>query len=181
MIPMILLAGPSASGKTEIAKILMKDFGIRKVVTHTTRPPRIGEKDGVDYHFVTREEFERLSKTGQFVETTSFNGNCYGSSKKEVADDKVLIVDPIGLETYLSLHDPRIVSFYFDTSEETRKQRMVSRGDTEEAIESRIQNDRVAFRDVPSTTFRIQNETGSLEELAKKVYQLYKEELSKLP
>ena len=58
MIPMILLAGPSASGKTEIAKILMKDFGIRKVVTHTTRPPRIGEKDGVDYHFVTREEFE---------------------------------------------------------------------------------------------------------------------------
>ena len=58
---------------------------------------------------------------------------------------------------------------------------MVSRGDTEEAIESRIQNDRVAFRDVPSTTFRIQNETGSLEELAKKVYQLYKEELAKLP
>ena len=164
MIPMILLAGPSASGKTEIAKILMKDFGIRKVVTHTTRPPRIGEKDGVDYHFVTREEFERLSETGEFVETTSFNGNCYGSSKKEVADDKVLIVDPIGLKTYLSLHDPRIVSFYFDTSEETRKQRMVSRGDTEEAIESRIQN-----------------ETGSLEELAKKVYQLYKEELAKLP
>ena len=180
MIPMILLAGPSASGKTEIAKILMKDFGIRKVVTHTTRSPRVGEKDGVDYHFVSREDFERLSQDGQFVETTSFNGNLYGSSKKEVADDKVLIVDPIGLKTYLSLRDPRIVSFYFDTSEETRKQRMISRGDSEKAIESRIQNDREAFQDVPSTTFRIQNETGSLEELAKKVYSLYREELAKI-
>ena len=180
MIPMILLAGPSASGKTEIAKILMKDFGIRKVVTHTTRSPRVGEKDGVDYHFVSREDFERLSQAGQFVETTSFNGNLYGSSKKEVADDKVLIVDPIGLKTYLSLRDPRIVSFYFDTSEETRKQRMISRGDDEKAIASRIQNDREAFRDVPSTTFRIQNETGSLEELAKKVYSLYREELAKI-
>ena len=177
---MILLAGPSASGKTEIAKILMKDFGIRKVVTHTTRSPRVGEKDGVDYHFVSREDFERLSQAGQFVETTSFNGNLYGSSKKEVADDKVLIVDPIGLKTYLSLRDPRIVSFYFDTSEETRRQRMISRGDSEKAIESRIQNDREAFRDVPSTTFRIQNETGSLEELAKKVYSLYREELAKI-
>lgn len=177
---MILLAGPSASGKTEIAKILMKDFDIRKVVTHTTRSPRIGEKDGVDYHFVTREEFNRLLKDGQFVETTSFNGNLYGSSKKEVADDKVLIVDPIGLQTYLSLHDPRIVSFYFDTSEQTRKERMLSRGDSEEAIESRIQNDRKAFRDVAKTTFRIQNESGSLEELAQKVYRLYREELAKL-
>ena len=180
MIPMILLAGPSASGKTEIAKILMKDFGIRKVVTHTTRSPRVGEKDGVDYHFVSREDFERLSSAVQFVETTSFNGNLYGSSKKEVADDKVLIVDPIGLKTYLSLNDPRIVSFYFDTSEETRKQRMISRGDSEKAIESRIQNDREAFRDVPCTTFRIQNETGSLEELAQKVYSLYREELAKI-
>lgn len=178
---MILLAGPSASGKTEIAKILMKDFGIRKVVTHTTRSPRIGEKDGVDYHFVTREGFNHLLKDGQFVETTSFNGNLYGSSKKEVADDKVLIVDPIGLKTYLSLHDPRIVSFYFDTSEQTRKERMLSRGDSEEAIESRIQNDREAFKDVAKTTFRIQNESGSLEELAQKVYRLYREELAKLP
>ena len=178
---MILLAGPSASGKTEIAKILMKDFGIRKVVTHTTRSPRIGEKDGVDYHFVTREGFNHLLKDGQFVETTSFNGNLYGSSKKEVADDKVLIVDPIGLKTYLSLHDPRIVSFYFDTSEQTRKERMLSRGDSEEAIESRIQHDREAFKDVAKTTFRIQNESGSLEELAQKVYRLYREELAKLP
>lgn len=59
---MIILVGASASGKTEVAKMLGKLFQMRKVITHTTRPMRENEKDGVDYYFVTREEFLNLKK-----------------------------------------------------------------------------------------------------------------------
>ncbi|MBS7384058.1 MAG: guanylate kinase, partial [Bacilli bacterium] len=53
---MIVITGPSASGKTATCLYLQEHFGIRKVVTHTTRAMRVGEKNDVDYHFVTKEE-----------------------------------------------------------------------------------------------------------------------------
>ncbi len=177
---MILLIGPSASGKTEVAKLLMKSHSIRKVVTHTTRPPRIHEVDGVDYHFVDIPTFESLKEKGEFVETTFFSGKYYGSSKKEVADDKVLIVDPAGLDSYLALKDPRVISFYLNTSEEIRKQRMIERGDKKEDIQNRLLNDRKAFANVAPTTFTLENESGSLEELSETIYDLYQKELKKL-
>ena len=67
---MLVLIGPSASGKTEIAKILIRDFGMKKLVTYTTRPARPGEQDGIDYHFVTVDEFKALDEAEEFVETT---------------------------------------------------------------------------------------------------------------
>ena len=54
---MIILVGPSASGKTEIAKILIKEYGYQKFVTTTTRNIRINEKDNADYHFINKEQF----------------------------------------------------------------------------------------------------------------------------
>ena len=72
---MIILVGASASGKTEVAKVLAKTFQMRKVITHTTRPMRENEIDGVDYYFVSREEFISLKKHNFFVETTEYNDN----------------------------------------------------------------------------------------------------------
>ena len=94
---MILLIGPSASGKTEISKLLGLRYGISKAITHTTRAPRNGEVYGVDYYFVQEEDFLQLMKRGAFVENTVYNGNHYGCSKAEIADDKVVVVDPNGL------------------------------------------------------------------------------------
>ena len=54
---MILLVGASASGKTEVAKLLKALYGIKKVITHTTRPIRKSEENDVDYHFVSKDEF----------------------------------------------------------------------------------------------------------------------------
>ena len=61
---MILLIGASASGKTEVAKVLLSKFGMKKAITHTSRPIRPSEVDGVDYHFVTKETFQRLWDEG---------------------------------------------------------------------------------------------------------------------
>jgi guanylate kinase len=142
---MIILTGPSASGKTATCLYLQAHYGIRKVITHTTRPIRIGEKDGVDYHFVSEEEFAELKKEDAFIETVFYNGYHYGTSKKEVRIDKCMAVELNGAKTYRGLNDPHNVLFYMQADEKTRHARMEERGDTPEKIQSRLTNDETAF------------------------------------
>ena len=80
---MLILIGASASGKTEVAKLLAKKYNITKIVTYTTRQPRIHEVNGVDYNFVSVDEFARLTSLNFFVETTYYNSNYYGTARKE--------------------------------------------------------------------------------------------------
>ena len=178
---MIVLIGASASGKTEIAKRLGILFGIKKAVTHTTRSPRVGERNHVDYHFVSQEEFLRLKKEDAFVETTYYNGNYYGCSKAEIGVDKVVIVDPSGLLSFLALKDKSIITFLLSCDEKTRKERMEKRLDDAHAIESRLENDRVAFakENVAPTDFEIDTSDKGIDELTKLIYDLYKEEYEK--
>ncbi len=75
-----VIAGPSGSGKTTIYKRLLKEEpGINFSVSATTRPPRQGEVDGQDYHFLSREEFLRRREAGDFVEWAEVHGNYYGT------------------------------------------------------------------------------------------------------
>lgn len=172
---MILLVGPSASGKTEAAKMLAERYGIKKAVTHTTRPPRTGEQQDIDYHFVSEEEFLRLEKEEAFVETTCYNGRHYGCSKKEIGPAKAVVVDPNGLKSFLALNDPRIVTFYLEASDETRKKRMEGRGDSPELIKSRLENDLVSFAPeaVPETEYRIQTDRRPLVDIVSEIYERY--------
>ena len=129
---MLILIGPSASGKTVIAKELAAKYNITKIVTYTTRAPRINEVNGIDYNFVSLEEFSSLVEQGFFVETTYYNSNYYGTAKKDIKDDKCVILDPNGLKAFLALNDERIVSIYLDCDEQVRYQRMIERQDSEE-------------------------------------------------
>ena len=94
---MIVLAGASASGKTEVAKELAKKYGITKVITTTTRKMRVGEVNGRDYFFVSKEEFEKMLMDNRFVEYTYYNDNLYGSTKDQIAPNKCVVIDPAGL------------------------------------------------------------------------------------
>ena len=76
----IVLVGPSGSGKTSIGDVLTAEHGVPKLVTTTTREPRMGEVDGVDYYF---REFSELDSDA-FVEQTIYNNNRYGLTKEEV-------------------------------------------------------------------------------------------------
>lgn len=142
---MIILTGPSASGKTATCLYLQQHYGVRKVITHTTRAMRKGEVNNVDYHFVSNEEFQRMIDNDEFVEHVTFNGNSYGTSKKEVGLDKCMAVELNGAMTYKSFNDPKIVLFYMNLDEETCKERMLSRGDDPIKVASRIENDKGAF------------------------------------
>ena len=179
---MIILVGASASGKTEVAKLLGSVYGIKKVITHTTRNMRVSEINDKDYHFVTKEQFEKMLREDAFVETTFYNENYYGSSKKEIADDKVLIVDANGLKAYTALNNPRIVTFFLKANENTRFDRMLVRGDALETAQSRIQNDRVEFADenLCKVDYLIDSEHMSLLDMAKEVYSIYTNHLKNL-
>ena len=142
---MIVITGPSASGKTATCLCLQEKFGIRKVVTHTTRSMRMGEINDVDYHFVSKEEFLKMKENDEFVETVFYNGNYYGTSRKEVKIDKCMAVELNGAKTYKSFHDPKIVLFFMNLDEETCRERMLSRGDDPKKVEDRIANDKESF------------------------------------
>ena len=179
---MILLIGASASGKTEIAKELTKLFGIEKAITTTTRIPRINEKNGVDYFFVTKEEFQALAKQGRFVETTEYNGNFYGCGKDQISDSKIVIVDPNGLKSFVNLGNRRIITFFMDASEETRFQRMIERGDKKEDSLARIELDRTDFsyKNIGKTNYVINTENSNAKALATTVYKKYIDSLCKI-
>lgn len=178
---MIVLAGASASGKTEAAKVLASKYGITKVITTTTRPMRQNEVNGRDYFFITKERFEEMIKEGRFVEYTVYNGNLYGSTKDQISSDKCVVIDPAGLKAYISLNDPNIITFFLDSTEETRFKRMLERGDSKESALNRIEHDKVAFVSelLPIVDYHINTEIFNVEEVADMIYKVYKEELVK--
>ncbi|HOI46093.1 MAG TPA: guanylate kinase [Bacilli bacterium] len=172
---MLVLIGSSASGKTEIAKILIKDFGFEKMVTYTTRKQRIGETDGVDYHFISEREFIHLLKNNEFVETTYYNEHHYGTRFKDINPKKVLIVDINGANSIYAKLKDQIKIFYLFASESTRIARMKERKDDLQDIYKRIEKDRHYFD--PSKLIhidqQINTEHNTLQELATHIYQLY--------
>ena len=174
---MIVLAGASASGKTEVAKELAKKYGITKVITTTTRNMRVGEINGRDYFFVSKETFEQMVEDGKFVEHTIYNGNYYGSTKDQIAPNRCVVIDPAGLRAYIALNDKSIVTFFLDCREDIRYQRMLARGDKMEDAKKRVAHDRVAFKpeNVADVDYHIDSQHFDVEKVTDHVYQKYLE------
>ena len=80
---LIVVSGPAGSGKGTVLGSLLRDSAYRYSISATTRAPRPGEVDGVNYHYLTREEFEARIKAGAMLEYTEYCGNYYGTPKKE--------------------------------------------------------------------------------------------------
>ena len=78
---LVVISGPSGAGKTSVCRVLKEDPAVEFSVSATTRPMRAGEEDGVDYHFLTREDFERRVAEDQFLEYAEYNGNLYGTPR----------------------------------------------------------------------------------------------------
>ncbi len=177
---MILLLGASASGKTELAKYLFAHFHMVKAITHTTRPMRVGERQDVDYHFVSKERFLELKKQDAFVETTEYNGNFYGCSKAECGDEKCIILDPSGVAAFQRLNSSRIITFFLRTRKDTREKRMRYRGDDEISIQKRLNGDDITFDEarLPKVDYVIDCDEIAIDDLAEKVFDLYQKRLN---
>lgn len=126
---MIVLVGESASGKSSIEKYLVDNYGYKKIVSYTTRQPRDGEVNGVDYHFIDRSQFRRLKLQGFFAETATYNDWYYGVAKKDCTNDKVAVLTPHGLRQISKLNDIDITSFYINVPRRDRLIKILQRGD----------------------------------------------------
>ena len=78
---LVVISGPSGAGKTAVCRVLKPREGVEFSVSATTRAPRPGEIDGADYHFLSREDFQRRIAENQFLEWASYNGNLYGTPR----------------------------------------------------------------------------------------------------
>ena len=83
---LVVISGPAGSGKGTVIAQLLRDENCTFSVSATTRAPRPGERDGVNYHFLTREEFEGRIAAGDLLEYTEYCGNYYGTLKKETQE-----------------------------------------------------------------------------------------------
>lgn len=149
---LLIVSGPAGSGKNTVCERLMaSNPNVVRAITSTTRSPREGEKDGLDYHFLTVADFEKSIANGDFYEWAQVHGRYYGTSKKEVLDklssgkDVILIIDVQGAKTWreVAKNDSRISSklhsvFIRPASLDVIKERMTLRGDSAEEIQKRL-------------------------------------------
>lgn len=172
---MLVIIGPSASGKTQIVSHLIKYYNMKKMVTYTTRPMRVGEVDGIDYHFITIDDFKEKQANGFFLETVCYNNNYYGTAKNSLSNDKVVILESEGLKTYIKNARDQIKIVFVRCSKEIRRIRMGIRGDSTESINKRLLNDDMHFnRDIMELAdFIIDSSNSNNYEDAKKVYKFY--------
>ena len=135
-IKIIVLLGKSGSGKNVLCEYL-QELGIQKLVTHTTRKPRQGEINGVAYHFVTKEDFDKLNK----IEQTEYAGDYYGLSRQEIekctSEISYIIMDYNGAKKIKeNYNDTTIIYIHID--QEQQEERLRKRGDSEDEIKKRI-------------------------------------------
>jgi guanylate kinase len=179
---MIVLVGASASGKTELAKILFKLYGYTKCITTTTRELRQNEQDGIDYHFLTKPQFLELKEKDAFLEVTEYNHHYYGIQKRDVKINGVVIVDPQGANAIEEKIGKDAFIVYVHTSEPLREKRMSARKDAKHLIEQRLKNDAEIFKEEAFHTINLilENEQNDLYDLAKHVHDAYQAYLNLL-
>ena len=145
---LFVISAPSGAGKTSLCKEIIDFFPeLRQSVSFTTRSPRVGEQDGVDYFFVSSEEFRRMVAAGEFVEWAEVHGNCYGTARKTLEGwrsqglDVVLDIDCQGAAQLKKSCTGAVFIFILPPGVEELRRRLAGRNlDAAEVIERRIRN-----------------------------------------
>lgn len=184
---MLILIGKSASGKDAIKRNLIDQFGFKPIISYTTRPMRIGEKEGVDYHYINEYEFQRKIKEGFFVEWKSYSTTqgewCYGIAKEDVekADDyTIMISTPRGVRDILNKgYEPKVA--YINANIETISKRLYVRGDDRLEAQRRILSDSVDFKNIEDIiNFNIKNDIDfNINDVIHNLLVLYRKEIDK--
>ena len=138
-IKILALFGKSASGKDSIQKWIVSNYPqlTNKIVSCTTRPPRSGEQDGVDYFFLSDEEFAKKVLDGSMLEATSFREWFYGTALDQLNPDKINVgvFNITGVECILDDSRLDVVPVWIHASDKTRLRRSLDREDNPDCKE----------------------------------------------
>jgi guanylate kinase len=154
----IVITGPSASGKTYL-KNKMIEKGFTFSVSYTTRKPRPGEKNGIDYNFLTKKEFEDLINQGYFYEYAKYSNEYYGQGLNEWEKCNIFIMEPFGVNSIIKEDREKTFVMFINTEERTRISRMKERGDDIFEIKKRISHDRAVFKNFLNYDFCVNQST----------------------
>lgn len=143
---LFVISAPAGSGKTTLSRMLTSEFNcVVESVSYTTRQPRLGEVDGKDYFFVSKEVFKELETLGHFIETAHVFANDYGTSKAFITEHQqkghhvLLVIDVQGAMKLQEMKLDAIYVFIKPPSILALKERLVMRKtDSHESIEKRL-------------------------------------------
>ena len=201
--PVILLIGESGSGKNTVQDILEQQYGLKPLLSYTTRPKRNKEEN--THTFVSDAEFNHIYDAEQVIAFTTYNDYRYCATSRQIAESDVYIIDMNGWYSLTDKkHDGKIdfpfVSFYLKVPELDRVQRMRIRGDSTQAIKERIEYDKNAFefaeelctytienidssmtaRQIYNQVYGVTNDLADISAEREKIYNVEKEILDKL-
>ena len=162
---LLVITAPSGAGKTSLIEALMREDPTLKLsISYTTRPPRPGEKNGVDYHFVDDATFLAMHGRGEFLESAEVHGYRYGTSKKVIAEalgrgeDLILEIDWQGARQVRAIYPGCVGIFILPPSVEELERRMRSRAqDSEAVMRRRLDNAREELAHSGEFEYRIIN------------------------
>ena len=183
---LIIISGPAGSGKTTLCdRLLQSSFPITRLITSTSRDPREGEINGIDYHFLKPNQFKEAIERGEFIEWAFVHGRYYCAQKKHLLDalhsgkDVLLNIDVQGAENYRSelgkdprFHNRLISIFVRPPSMDEIRSRLTVRGtDDNVEIDRRIESAKKELQAAPHFDFII--ESRSKEEDFLRLVQIY--------
>ncbi len=163
---LFVISAPSGTGKTTILKRVMAEVpGLSFSVSHTTRAPRAGEENGVDYHFVDAGRFAAMREAGAFLEWAEVHGNFYGTSLEAVeaglagGTDIVLDIDVQGCRQVRAAAPDAVTLFIVPPSWEELERRLAGRGtDAADTVRLRLANARREMADADRYDFVVVND-----------------------
>lgn len=148
---LFVVSGPSGAGKSTVTRRLVEhpEVRARLSVSATTRPPRVGEREGIDYYFVAEAEFERMRQAGELLESAEVHGRLYGTPVQPVIETlaagycSILVIDVQGGLTVKKRVPNAVLVFLHAPSLDVLEARLRARGtDDDEAIARRLDNAR---------------------------------------
>ena len=161
----IVISGPSGVGKGTICNRLINELNACYSVSTTTRSPREGEVDGVNYFFITKEEFKKKIDNGEFLEYNYYNDNYYGTSKKFVLEKMnegtniFSEIDVNGAHNIKKMFPDALLIYIAPPSIEVLRERLVSRGtESMEKIEERLKIAEVELKEIDFYDYVVVND-----------------------
>ncbi len=173
----IIISAPSGTGKNATIRELLKLFShATRLITTTTRDPRPGEKNAVDYHFVTAEQFQTMKENNEFLESNNYAGNWYGSEKQKLEADLqknqfvFSTLDVNGKKSLDTIGYPHTAIFLLPDNLDVLDDRIRNRGgESEEDIARRIAIAHDELATASTYDFQVVNVEGQMQSTVKQI------------